>query len=107
MIRYDSVYDRLFEDKNYKWTLLNLDNEILLLEKYQVKTFPDYVIIGKNGKIDRSCGTKFAYNYIKNKETNQTINLINLFLLYLDILFFLLHQKLYIIDNMIHLFFYL
>ena len=44
-------YDRLFEDKNYKWTLLNLDNEILLLEKYQVKTFPDYVIIGKNGKI--------------------------------------------------------
>lgn len=44
-------YERLFEEKNYKWKLLNLENEILLLEKYQVKTFPEYIIIGKNGKL--------------------------------------------------------
>ncbi|MBR4155913.1 MAG: redoxin domain-containing protein [Bacteroidales bacterium] len=47
-------FNRLFENKNYKWTLLNLDNEILLLEKYQIRLFPDYVIIGKNGKIGMS-----------------------------------------------------
>ena len=47
-------FKHLFEKNNYRWTLLNLDNEILLLEKYQVKTFPDYVIIGKNGKIGMS-----------------------------------------------------
>lgn len=47
-------YEKLFDEKNYKWTLLNLENEILLLEKYQIKTYPDYVIIGKNGKIGMS-----------------------------------------------------
>ena len=47
-------FEKLFEEKNYRWKLLNLENEILLLEKYQVKTFPDYVIIGKNGKIGMS-----------------------------------------------------
>ena len=47
-------FEKLFEEKNYRWKLLNLENEILLLEKYQVKTYPDYVIIGKNGKIGMS-----------------------------------------------------
>lgn len=47
-------FEKLFEEKNYKWKLLNLENEILLLEKYQIKTYPDYVIIGKNGKIGMS-----------------------------------------------------
>lgn len=47
-------FNRLFENKDYKWTLLNLDNEILLLEKYQIRLFPDYVILGKNGKIGMS-----------------------------------------------------
>ena len=47
-------FEKLFEEKNYKWKLLNLENEILLLEKYQVRTFPDYVIIGTNGKIGMS-----------------------------------------------------
>ncbi len=47
-------FSRMFENKNYKWTLLNLDNEILLLEKYQIRLFPDYVILGKNGKIGMS-----------------------------------------------------
>ncbi|MBR5603957.1 MAG: redoxin domain-containing protein [Bacteroidales bacterium] len=47
-------YKQVFKEKDYKWTLLNLENEILLLEKYQVMTFPDYVIIGKNGRIGMS-----------------------------------------------------
>ena len=47
-------FNRLFENKDYKWALLNLDNEILLLEKYQIRLFPDYVILGKNGKIGMS-----------------------------------------------------
>lgn len=47
-------FEKLFEEKNYKWKLLNLENEILLLEKYHVRTFPDYVIIGTNGKIGMS-----------------------------------------------------
>ena len=44
-------YVQIFKDKEYKWTLLNLEDDILLLENYQIKTFPDYVIIGKNNKI--------------------------------------------------------
>lgn len=47
-------FEKLFEEKNYKWKLLNLENEILLLEKYRIKTYPDYVIIGTNGKIGMS-----------------------------------------------------
>ena len=47
-------FEKLFEEKSYRWKLLNLENEILLLEKYQIKTYPDYVIIGKNGKIGMS-----------------------------------------------------
>lgn len=44
-------YKQAFEDKGYKWTLLNLEDHILLLEDYQIKTYPDYVIIGRNGKV--------------------------------------------------------
>lgn len=44
-------YKQTFENKGYKWTLLNLEDDILLLEYYQIKTFPDYVIIGRNNKI--------------------------------------------------------
>ena len=47
-------FEKMFEEKNYKWKLLNLENEILLLEKYHVRTFPDYVIIGTDGKIGMS-----------------------------------------------------
>lgn len=42
---------QLFDNKGYNWTLLDLGDDILLLEEYQVKTFPDYVIIGKNNKV--------------------------------------------------------
>ncbi len=44
-------YKQTFENKGYKWTLLNLEDNILLLEDYQIRTFPDYVIIGRNNKI--------------------------------------------------------
>lgn len=44
-------YKKLFDDKAYQWDLLNLGDDILLLEKYQIRTFPDYVILGKNAKI--------------------------------------------------------
>ena len=47
-------YQQTFENKGYKWTLLNLGDNILLLEDYQIKTTPDYVIIGRNNKIGMS-----------------------------------------------------
>ena len=36
-----------FEEKHYDWPLLNLGNDILLLEQYEVVTFPEYFIIDK------------------------------------------------------------
>ena len=47
-------YKQTFENKGYKWTLLNLEDNILLLEDYQIRTFPDYVILGKDNKIGMS-----------------------------------------------------
>lgn len=49
----DSFNDfrQLFDNKGYKWELLNLGDDIMLLEKYQVKIFPDYIILGKDNKI--------------------------------------------------------
>lgn len=44
-------YEKLFDSKSYHWDLLNLGDDILLLEKYRIRTFPDYVILGKNGKV--------------------------------------------------------
>lgn len=40
-----------FEDHHYDWPLLNLGNNILLLEQYEVITFPEYFIINKDTKI--------------------------------------------------------
>ena len=42
---------RRFEEHHYDWPLLNLGNEILLLEQYEVRTFPEYFIINKDTKI--------------------------------------------------------
>ncbi len=66
-----------FENKGYNWNLLNLEDDILLLEKYQIKTFPDYIILGKNNKIgmapapspDRYLDShvRRLYKYYKNK----------------------------------------
>lgn len=74
---YFNDYKQMFEDKGYKWLLLDLD-DILLLEKYQIKTFPDYVIIGKNGKIGMSPApspdqyldyhVRRLYNYYKKND---------------------------------------
>lgn len=44
-------FEQIFKDKRYEWKLLNLGDDILLLEEYQIKTFPDYVILGRNNKI--------------------------------------------------------
>lgn len=40
-----------FEEHRYDWPLLNLGNDILLLEQYEIKTFPEYFIINKGTKI--------------------------------------------------------
>lgn len=42
---------RHFEEKHYDWPLLNLGNDILLLEQYEVVTFPEYFIIDKGTRI--------------------------------------------------------
>ena len=70
-------FKQTFEDKEYNWDLLNLGDDILLLEKYQIKTFPDYIILGKNNKIgmapapspDRYLDfhVRRLHNYYKNK----------------------------------------
>ena len=44
-------YVQLFEKQGYKWTLLDLENNILLLEDYHVKTYPAYVILKRKNKI--------------------------------------------------------
>lgn len=45
------AYKKQFDEHHYDWPLLNLGNEILLLEAYNVKTFPEYILIRKNTKI--------------------------------------------------------
>ena len=70
-------FRQAFDNNGYKWDLLNLGNDILLLEKYQIRTFPDYIILGKNNKIglapaptpDRYLDfhVRRLYNYYKNK----------------------------------------
>lgn len=46
-----SSHRKRFEEHRYDWPLLNLGNEILLLEQYEVRTFPEYFIINKGTKI--------------------------------------------------------
>lgn len=40
-----------FEEHRYDWPLLNLGNDILLLERYEVRTFPEYFLILPGTKI--------------------------------------------------------
>jgi len=42
---------KLFENQKYNWQLLNLGDDILLLEKYNIRTYPDYVILKSKGRI--------------------------------------------------------
>ena len=44
-------YLQLFDKQGYKWPLLNLYFNILLLEDYHIKTYPAYVILKKNNLI--------------------------------------------------------
>ena len=41
----------LFENQKYNWQLLNLGDDILLLEKYNIRTCPDYIILKSRGRI--------------------------------------------------------
>lgn len=47
---YDN-FKQMFDNKSITWELLNLDDDILLLEKYQIRTFPDYIILRRGCKI--------------------------------------------------------
>lgn len=44
-------FAELFENQKYNWKLLNLGDDILLLEKYNIRTCPDYVILKSEGRI--------------------------------------------------------
>lgn len=44
-------FQQTFDNKGYKWKLLNLGDNIILLDEYQIRTFPDYIILGKENKI--------------------------------------------------------
>ena len=44
-------YIQLFEKQGFKWQLLNLGDDILLLEDYHVRTYPAYVILKRKNRI--------------------------------------------------------
>jgi peroxiredoxin len=44
-------YSHQFEEKHQDWPLLDLGDQILLLEAYNVRTFPEYILIRKGNKI--------------------------------------------------------
>ena len=44
-------YVQLFEKQGYKWQLLNLNFNILILEDYHIKTYPAYVILKRKNRI--------------------------------------------------------
>lgn len=46
-----AVHRKRFEEHHYDWPLLNLGNDILLLERYEVRTFPEYFLILPGTKI--------------------------------------------------------
>lgn len=46
-----SENQKLFKSKEFDWTLLNLDDNIFLLEDYQIRIFPDFIIILPETKI--------------------------------------------------------
>jgi len=36
---------------NFDWKILNLDNDIILLENYEIKTFPTYIILNPDASV--------------------------------------------------------
>lgn len=67
-------YCRRFKEHHYDWPLLNLGNDILLLERYEVRTFPEYFIILPDNKIgmapapvpERNLGKNVTKLFVKN-----------------------------------------
>ena len=46
-----AFFTQQFEEKKRDWPLLDLGDNILLLEAYNVRTFPEYILITKGNKI--------------------------------------------------------
>ena len=46
-----AFFKQQFEEKHIDWPLLDLGDQILLLEAYNVRTFPEYILIRKGNKI--------------------------------------------------------
>ena len=46
-----ALYKQQFEEKHQDWPLLDLGDNLLLLEAYNVRTFPEYILITKGCKI--------------------------------------------------------
>lgn len=46
-----AFFKQQFEEKRQDWPLLDLGDNILLLEAYNVRTFPEYILITKGSKI--------------------------------------------------------
>lgn len=44
-------FKAMIEKNGYNWELLKLSDNMLLLEQYQIKTFPDYIIVMPQNKI--------------------------------------------------------
>ena len=44
-------FKQQFTEKKQDWPLLDLGDNILLLEAYNVRTFPEYILINRNNKI--------------------------------------------------------
>ena len=49
-----TAFGKQFDEKRYDWPLLNLGNNILLLEAYNVRLFPEYILIAPNNKIGQA-----------------------------------------------------
>jgi hypothetical protein len=46
-----AFFEQQFDEKRQDWPLLDLGDNILLLEAYNVRTFPEYILISKGNKI--------------------------------------------------------
>ena len=46
-----AFFEQQFEEKRQDWPLLDLGDNILLLEAYNVRTFPEYILINRGNKI--------------------------------------------------------
>ena len=49
-----AAFGKQFDERHYDWPLLDLGNNILLLEAYNVRLFPEYILIAPNMKIGQA-----------------------------------------------------